>query len=248
MTNQALWATMRAAWSAIEPHYEPVIEHFIDQTRLDNRAWGLLLAAIAFEPESVSPAQLLVRSPYTSPEKYLSRLHSLAEGGYLVESGQGEFMLSERGKKAALQFIHDVRVAMAEADPLPKAKTMKVCETLDALVAACLNTPQPPDTWSIRHSFRLMPEKDPPLPYLEQAFSCLSAYRDDAHLAAWQESGLSATELEVLTVLKRHPEWTLEMAGFGGDDGPAACRQRHDGLLSEPLEHQAHRQRRPAPA
>lgn len=48
-----------------------------------------------------------------------------------------------------------------------------------------------------------MPSPDPPLPYIEQAVSCLAAYRDDAHLAAWQKSGLSATALEALTLLWR---------------------------------------------
>ena len=37
---------------------------------------------------------------------------------------------------------------------------------------------------------------DPPLPYAEQALSCLAAYRDDAHLSAWRPSGLSAPALE----------------------------------------------------
>lgn len=48
-----------------------------------------------------------------------------------------------------------------------------------------------------------MPAASPPLPYIEQAISCLGAYRDDAHLAAWQPSGLSATALETLTFLWR---------------------------------------------
>ena len=48
-----------------------------------------------------------------------------------------------------------------------------------------------------------MPAPTPPLPYIEQAISCLAGYRDDAHLAAWQPSGLSATALETLTFLWR---------------------------------------------
>ena len=48
-----------------------------------------------------------------------------------------------------------------------------------------------------------MPGKYPPLPHIEQAFSCLAAYRDDSHLSAWQKSGLPATSLEVLTFLWR---------------------------------------------
>jgi hypothetical protein len=71
------------------------------------------------------------------------------------------------------------------------------------LVHASLNTPPPPDTWSINLSHRLMPSREPSLPYVEQAFSCLGGYRDDAHLAAWRPSGLTAEVLEALTLLWR---------------------------------------------
>jgi DNA-binding MarR family transcriptional regulator len=56
-----------------------------------------------------------------------------------------------------------------------------------------------------------MPEKDPPLPFIEQAFTCLDAYREDAHLAAWRESNLSATTFEALTVL-----WYGEASSLNG--------------------------------
>ena len=46
-----------------------------------------------------------------------------------------------------------------------------------------------------------MPPPEPPLPFIEQALSALAAYRDDAHLAAWQDTHLSATALETLTLL-----------------------------------------------
>jgi hypothetical protein len=55
-----------------------------------------------------------------------------------------------------------------------------------------------------------MPAAIPPLPYVEQAISCLAAYRDDAHLAAWQPSGLSATALEALTFLWRGEAGSLD--------------------------------------
>ena len=56
----------------------------------------------------------------------------------------------------------------------------------------------------------MMPSSRPPLPYIEQAISCLHSYRDDAHLAAWQKTGLSATALETLTLLWRGLADSLE--------------------------------------
>jgi hypothetical protein len=55
-----------------------------------------------------------------------------------------------------------------------------------------------------------MPSLEPALPFIEQAISCLYAYRDDAHLAAWRYSNLSATAFEVLTYLWREEANSLE--------------------------------------
>lgn len=48
------------------------------------------------------------------------------------------------------------------------------------------------------------------MPYIEQAISCLSAYRDDSHLAAWRFTKLSATALETLSYLWRNEAGSLD--------------------------------------
>jgi hypothetical protein len=73
-----------------------------------------------------------------------------------------------------------------------------------------LQTPPPPQTWSITLSIKLMPALNPPMPFIEQSFSCLAAYRDDSHLAAWRRSGLSAMALETLTLLWRGEATSLD--------------------------------------
>ena len=92
---------------------------------------------------------------------------------------------------------------MIAAVPAPGDTIIKLAHYMDQLVRSCLNTQPPPDIWSIRLSNRLMPPIDSPIPFIEQSFSCLAAYRDDAHLAAWQASGLTATAMEALTYIWR---------------------------------------------
>jgi len=72
------------------------------------------------------------------------------------------------------------------------------------------STMGPGQEWSIKRPLKValathteVRPPSPSLPYIEQAISCLVGYRDDAHLAAWQPSGLSATALETLTFLWR---------------------------------------------
>lgn len=183
----------------------PIFERLLTsaESGLDLPTWGLLLAALTFEPETITPGRLQVRGPYTAADDYLARLATAAETGHLEEVTPGEYSLTKVGRTEAQRSIEEVRAAMAEANPLPPADSERLARLLDRLVQASLNTPPPPETWSIRLSHKLMPSPSPPLPYVEQAFSCLGAYRDDAHLAAWQPSGLSGTALETLTLLWR---------------------------------------------
>lgn len=203
MNDQELWALIREAWTALSPHYESAIECIIEESDLEGRVWGVLLAVLTIEPDPATPAHLLVRVPYTAADLYLTRLNSATQAGYLNEVEPGKYHLSPTGRSELDHFITDARAAMSAADPLPSEDSKRLAILLDKLVQSCINTNPPPGTWSIQQSNKLMPSIDPPMPYIEQEFSCLSAYRDDAHLAAWQESGLSATALETLTLIWR---------------------------------------------
>lgn len=203
MYEHPLWNLAGEALADIRAHYEPAVERIITESGLDGWTWGLLLSAFTFEPESTTPARLQVRGPYTAVEAYLARLSAAAGRGYLAEASPGEYRLTDTGRAELERFIEEVRAAMSQADPLPQAAGARLAGLLDRLVQASLKALQPPEPRCIQLNYKLMPEAIPPLPYIEQAVSCLNAYRDDAHVAAWQPSGLSATALEFLTLLWR---------------------------------------------
>src|SRR3990172_10904795 len=164
MDDLALWNLTREAWGALVSRFEPEIEPLIQESGLDDRAWGLLLAALTFEPEHITPAHLMVRGPYTAAEQYLARLRSCSEKGYLKEVAQGEFRLMAKGRTEAGRFIARARTAMAEADPPSSVDSQKLARLLECLVKTSLETPPPPDTWSIRLSCPFMPPFHPPYP------------------------------------------------------------------------------------
>jgi hypothetical protein len=210
MDNESLWNLTKEALKLIRSSYEPAVEPIILSSGLDARIWGILLAAQTFEPEYTSPAHLLVRGPYTSAEQYLTRLYAAVAKGYLEEISPGEFRLTERGKEGVNQFIWEARAMMEKIDPLNQEASKELTLLFERLVKGCLATPPPPNTWSIQLSYQLMPALEPSLPFIEQAISCLYAYRDDAHLAAWRHSNLSATAFEVLTCLWREEANSLD--------------------------------------
>jgi hypothetical protein len=198
-----IWKIIEEAWIGLTERFEPLVEKRCLEAGIESRLWGLLLAVYTFEPDDTTPAHLLVRSPYTAAEAYLKRLDKATKMGFLSEVEPGRFRMTEGGRALTFEIADVARQVMAHSDPLLPVDSGGLAILLDRLVQSCLNTPPPPDTWSIRLSFKLMPRLNPPMPFIEQAFSCLAAYREDSHLAAWQQSGLSAMALETLTLLWR---------------------------------------------
>ena len=210
MDNPELWDLIRAAHRVIMPFYAPLFDRYAAEHGLTPRGLGWLFAALTLEPETITPNRLRVRNPYTAAETFLKELEAVAGVGFFVEAPQYEFSLTPSARAETLHLIAAGRALMAQADPLPPADSSRLAVLIDRLVCAALETPITPENWSIRLSYRIMPETEPPLPYFEQAVSCLHAYRDDAHLAAWRPGGLDAPTLETLTLLWRGEADSLE--------------------------------------
>lgn len=210
LDQQALWRLARQTAAAITPVYQPAFEQFQTTRHVDGWTVGLLMAALSFEPQPISPALLSIRGPYTAAEAYLNKLEAAARANFLVEVDPGKYHLTAHGRLDIQNLMDQGRTLMAEFDPLPQDESRRLAKLLDQLVRACLEEPSPPGKWCVRHAWKLMPLFEPPLPYSEQALSCLSAYRDDAHLAAWQSSGLSAVALEALTYIWREEAHSLD--------------------------------------
>jgi len=210
MDNQTLWELVRKAWTKINKLYQPVVEPFLQELSLDWRIMGLLLAVLTFEPEDTTPGHLTVRGPYTSPEEYLKRLELASEKGMLNGTGENRFRLTAKGRQIAQDFIRLARQAMDTGNPLSAPDTSQLAEYMRRLVFTSVKSPPPPDKWSIKLSMKLLPEEMDSLSYIEQTFSCMGAYRDDSHLAAWQSAGVSATALETLTLVWREEASSLD--------------------------------------
>ena len=206
----AVWTLERQVAKATVPLYQPAFEQFKTLRKIDEWTIGILMAALSFEPQPISPALLSIRGPYTSAEAYLNKLKSAAEADFLIEVDPGMFHLTAQGRLDIQNLMDQGRSLMADSDPLAPGESQRLARLLDHLVRACMDETSPPGKWCVRHAWKLMPSSEPPLPNAEQALSCLSAYRDDAHLAAWQASGLSAVALEALTCLWRAEVDSLE--------------------------------------
>ncbi len=209
-TDHHLWLAMSDVERELPPHLAATLDYYVQETDLDVWTWFTFLRVLAAEPEPATEGSLLEQNPYTNPQRGLAQLRAGAARGYVTET-EGAFRLTAAGRTATQTFADDLRTIMVAVDPLSPADGERLVSLLDRLVQASRQASPPPEPRLLSLSYRLMPLPVPPLPAIDQLLSCLSAYRDDSHVAAWKPSGLPGPAIEALTLLWRDGTPSLEV-------------------------------------
>ncbi len=207
-----IWSLAERAAQVVSDQYEPAIPAIASQFGLDlSLLYNCLLVAKIFEPDPITVERFRVRAPYASPKLYAERLANAAAGGFLRPVQQDGYMLTEKGSqviKASLQAIYG---CLANWSPLPAEKQARLAGQLWTLVEASQAAPEPPGHWCIAHSRKLDPGRQASeMVKIDQYLSDLAAYRDDAHLASWQDCGVDGPAWDALTCLWRQSPLTLD--------------------------------------
>ncbi|MCP4165483.1 MAG: hypothetical protein GY759_06270 [Chloroflexi bacterium] len=198
-----IWRSMLEVGASLTAHLSPTLRYYENKTGIGGWSWFTLLRVRAFEPTPTTIEGLLLLSPYDSAGRYRPHLNQALKQAYLLEQPTGTFCLTDTGRLAVDQFIADLRAVMVAFDPLSLQEGGRLAHCLKRLVQASLLVLPAAAPAAITHSYRLMPDRSPSLPFIEQCISCLAAYRDDCHIAAWQPGGLAGPALEALTLLIR---------------------------------------------
>ena len=210
LDNRSLWRQATAAGAALSACLSPTLRHYSSETGLSGWTWFMLLRVYSFAPKAVTVDGFRKYGTYSGDERFQPHFTEGVEQGYLQQEKGDSYRLTEFGQAAVAQFITDLRAVMVAYDPLSAEDGEQLAELLDRLVQTSRDTLPPDSLKSIELSYTLMPDRTPPLPYSEQAISCLAAYRDDVHVAAWRPSGLSGPAVEALTLLWRGQADSLE--------------------------------------
>jgi hypothetical protein len=201
MMDKKLWPMILEALMALGAHYVPAMEVAAENAGVERGVWGLLLTALTFEPQPVSNAKLQVRVPY---QDYAKSLADAAEQGFFSLVREGEYRLTDLGRSVGNEIILAAYARMGNYEPLSASQLNYLSVLLRRLVVASHTSPEPPGKWSLTHARRIDPgENAPLLIQVDQHLSDLAAYRDDAHLAAWQPLGFDGPTWETLTLLWR---------------------------------------------
>ncbi len=212
MTTVHLWPTALETLQALGKHYGPEMARAAAEQHLPEW-YGWLLPALVSDPEPISAARLRIRSPYTSARVYNERLANAAKQGFLVPvtGTEDEYRLTDSGRQAAERVLGAAYTKMAMLQPLPSAELERLAALLLRLVKSCLTAPEPPGKWCIALSRRTDPGNEAAVVIrIDQYLSDLSAYRDDAHLAAWQPYHIEGHTWEAFTYLWRGEATTLD--------------------------------------
>jgi hypothetical protein len=212
MNTIALWSTTLETLLALGTHYGSAMEQAAAELGLSE--WnGWLLPALMFEPDPISAILLRTRSPYTSARLFDGRLAKAARQGFLTTVAEAEngYRLTELGRQAAEHVMGAMYAKMAAFQPMPSTDLERLASLLHRLVMSCLAAPEPPGKWYILHSRRIDPgDQAPVVVRIDQYGGDLAAYRDDAHLAAWQSLNIEGHAWEAFTYLWRGEASTLD--------------------------------------
>jgi len=204
MNTTALWPIALGAFEALGEHYAPDMDQAATEMGLSGWYGGWLLPAWWAEPEPISSTRLRLRSPYTSTRYYNERLARAARHGFLTPTAEAEneYRLTELGRQAAIHMMEAMYAKMAGLQPLSSTDLERLARLLHRLVMSCLAVPEPPGKLAILTSRRIDPGDDVSVVVrIDQYGGDLAAYRDDAHLAAWQPYNIACHAWEAFSLL-----------------------------------------------
>src|SRR5262245_6980832 len=167
----------------------------------ESPGWFLVQAA-EFDPEPLTVANVRVRDVYASERIVQALLELMAGERWLDRTEQGAYRLVEAGHGLLQRFRLRRRAIVATLQPLPPADTARLASLLGRLIDASLGSATPPGTWCLAHSRNRAPAADaPPLVQIAQYFEDFNAFRDDAHMAAWQPQEIGGHAWEAFALV-----------------------------------------------
>ena len=181
----------------------PVMDPLMEELGLAERGLGFaLIQAGYFDPDPISDRQVRRRFPYAAPGLWDKRLRQLAAHGLLTDDNNGDFQLTAAGQQTLTRLLETFRADLATIEVAVDLE--QLAELLGRVTSACLDAPEPPGSWAIRHSRRIAPpDEAPALAKIDQYLDDLNAFRDDAHLASFAAYDISGHGWELFSQIWR---------------------------------------------
>jgi DNA-binding PadR family transcriptional regulator len=210
-TKIDLFSLIGEALNAIGTHYNDALQRTNADLGLAGQDWGLLFDIQGLEPQPATAARIQRFTPYVTLETIEARLAEAAGRGLIAGDRKQGYRLTERGRTAVQQSFGAVHAALADVELLPEGQQRRLNELLRRLVDATIAQPEPADKAVLLASRLTDPgQRGSAAALTDQYLTDLARYRDDAHLAAWQPSGVSGITWEALSLIWRGEAYSAE--------------------------------------
>ncbi|MEM7126179.1 MAG: hypothetical protein AAF702_07620 [Chloroflexota bacterium] len=183
---------------AEQPPRHPLLQ--VQSGRAESPAWYLVQAA-EFDPEPLSVKTLRVRDIYASPAIAQGILEMLAAERWLDRRG-GAYHLTDLGRTVTTELLTRSQSLLAQVDVPAHIDLIRLESLLRSVIDASLGCKTPPGNWCLAHSRNRAPsDEEPVIVRLLHYFSDFNAFRDDAHMAAWQPKEVTGQQWETFAFI-----------------------------------------------
>lgn len=194
-----LWPLAYSVSGSIYPVTRDVVMPVMQEHLGNPRLFLYLRLAREVAPQPYDVERFLMRYPYNNLQHVQSILEEAAQGGFLAPGENGTYTVTEKGK-AAVDTINDrFYEALKATEALLDLPTDRLATLLQKVVHAVLEAGVPrKEAFLDSHGAPL--ERDyASLARVDLLLDDLSAFRDDAHIAAWSAEDINARDFEALT-------------------------------------------------
>jgi DNA-binding MarR family transcriptional regulator len=173
--------------------------------------WFGLYLAQGTDPQPFTVQRYQDMFPYTSRDRQRENLEQLRTAEYLESVGEDAYRLTDSGRTVIKEVFDDAQEAMEDVEHLAPAEADQLNDLLWRIVEYALNGPVPETKWALLTSRRCDPGEDAtPIVKTDQYLTDLVMYRDDAHIAASKQYGVTGRTWEALTFVWREDARTAE--------------------------------------
>jgi Mn-dependent DtxR family transcriptional regulator len=183
---------------------QPQFDRFFEQHGLERLERLLIQLAHGFAPEPIRPEFVNKRSPYVNPASHTKAMEDMVERGWFQVVVGDSYRLTAKGQEVAQGMSDLFGETHGSLEPLPEADMARIAALLLPVVEEARALPEPADKWAL--SWGLKFDRGPSAPLTIQVrrrLIDLTAFRDDAHIAAWRPYGVSGQAWEALTYVWR---------------------------------------------
>lgn len=207
MNLNSVWSVLEEIFDLLGPYGYPAMDKAADEFALDPDYFTWVTAVWLFGSETITTAKYMRMFPYGLTRVNEERFASAAQKGYLVSDGKGGYTHTEEGLRVTQKLWRAAGDSLANLNPIPSENLQRLYSYFDRLIEVSLAAPEPPSHFYISHKHdnygRYGTER--PLEDFVVRFGALSAYRDDAHIAAWQMLGIEGHVWDIFSRLWQNP-------------------------------------------